>query len=101
ILLTHTHRDHSASAAQWPRDLGAPLWFGGQHRLSRPLRRFEANPIHRSGDWQLVPDRTLVDRERITAGDIEIEVIATPGHCASHLTFGIGGGDILLSGDHV
>ena len=99
IILTHTHRDHSASAARLAQVLGAPLWFGGRHRLSRPLRRFERNPIRKSCDWDLVPDRTLVDEEVIPAGDVSISVHATPGHCANHLAFGFG--DILLSGDHV
>jgi len=101
ILLTHTHRDHSASAQALAQRLGAPLWFGGRHRLSRPLRRFEINPIRNSCDWDLVPDRTLVDGETILAGDINLVVHATPGHCANHLSFGVAGGDIMLSGDHV
>lgn len=99
IILTHTHRDHSASARRLAQDLGAPLWFGGPHRLSRPLRRFERNPIRRSCDWDLVPDRTLADGEAITAGDLPLLVHATPGHCANHLAFS--SGDILLTGDHV
>jgi len=99
IILSHTHRDHSASAAQVGRQFNAPLWFGGPHRLSRPLRRFERNPIRNSCDWDLIPDRTLRDGEAIIAGDLPVAVHATPGHCANHLAFSIG--DTLLSGDHV
>ena len=99
IILSHTHRDHSASAARLARDLDVPLWFGGRHRLSRPLRRFELNPIRKSCDWDLVPDRTLLDGEAIIAGDLPVTVHTTPGHCANHLAFAVG--DILLSGDHV
>ncbi|MEO9299494.1 MBL fold metallo-hydrolase [Devosia alba] len=99
IILTHTHRDHSAAAARLARNYGVPVWFGGRHRLSRPLRRFERNVLRRSCDWDLVPDRTLVDGETIAAGDLTISVHTTPGHCANHLAFGLG--DILLSGDHV
>ena len=99
IILTHTHRDHSAAAARLSRELDAPLWFGGPHRLSRPLRRFERNPIRKSCDWDLLPDRTLLDGETIPAGDLAITVHATPGHCANHLAFSAA--DILLSGDHV
>lgn len=101
ILLTHTHRDHSAAAEAVARCYDAPLWFGGQHRLSRPLRRFERNPIKRSCDWNLIPDRTLLDGETIEAGDMAITVHTTPGHCANHLAFGLPQADILLSGDHV
>ena len=32
IILSHTHRDHSAAAAQLSRELDAPLWFGGAGR---------------------------------------------------------------------
>lgn len=99
IILTHTHRDHSAAAARLARDYDVPVWFGGRHRLSRPLRRFERNVLRRSCDWDLVPDRTLVDGETIAAGDLTISVHTTPGHCANHLAFGLG--EILLSGDHV
>ena len=35
ILLTHTHKDHSASAAAWRKETGAPLWFAGPHRRPR------------------------------------------------------------------
>ena len=101
IILTHTHRDHSALARRMASMLAAPLWFGGPHRLSRPLRRFERNPIRKSCDWDLMPDRTLRDGEVITAGDIELTVHTTPGHCANHLAFGLTGTDILLSGDHI
>ena len=101
ILLTHTHRDHSAAAAALSQRYDAPLWFGGQHRLSRPLRRFERNPIKRSCDWDLIPDRTLLDGEIIEAGDMQVTVHTTPGHCANHLAFGLPEADILLSGDHV
>jgi len=99
IILTHTHRDHSAAAARLGREYDVPIWFGGAHGLSRPLRRFERNLLRNSCDWDLVPDRTLVDGETITAGDVRISVHTTPGHCANHLAFGFG--DILLSGDHV
>jgi glyoxylase-like metal-dependent hydrolase (beta-lactamase superfamily II) len=99
IILTHTHRDHSAVAKRLAQDLGAPIWFGGRHRLSRPLRRFERDPLGRSGDRDLVPDRTLTDGESILAGDMALVVHTTPGHCANHLAFSHG--DILFSGDHV
>jgi glyoxylase-like metal-dependent hydrolase (beta-lactamase superfamily II) len=101
IILTHTHRDHSASVPYWRERLGAPLWSNGPHRLSRPLRRFEVNPIARSSDFALVPDRVLRDGERVLAGDVEIAVHATPGHCANHLAFGVVGTDVILTGDHV
>jgi glyoxylase-like metal-dependent hydrolase (beta-lactamase superfamily II) len=101
IILTHTHRDHSAGAAQLAAELNAPLWFGGAHRLSRPLRPGETNALRRSSDWELQPDRVLRDGETILAGDLELLVHTTPGHCANHLAFGLAGADTVLTGDHV
>lgn len=101
ILLTHTHRDHSASAARLKAETGAPLWFAGPHRLSRPLYPFEINALARDCDWRLVPDLTVFDGETFSAGGLELTAIATPGHCANHLSFGIGGTGWLLTGDHI
>lgn len=101
ILLTHTHKDHSALARKLRATTGAPLWFGGMHRLSRPARRFERASVERDSDWTLAPDRTLRDGERFAAAGMAIDVYGTPGHCANHLCFGIVGTPYLLTGDHV
>ncbi|HTN63566.1 MAG TPA: MBL fold metallo-hydrolase, partial [Devosia sp.] len=101
IILSHTHRDHSESARRLADTWKVPLWFGGRHRLSRPLRRFERNPIKGSCDWNLVPDRVLTDGQVLTVGGVAISVQATPGHCANHLAFGLVGTPVLLTGDHI
>lgn len=101
ILLTHTHRDHSASAARLKAETGAPLWFAGPHRLSRPPHLFEMNALARDCDWRLTPDLTFFDGEGFAADGVRLVAIATPGHCANHLCFGIEGTDWLLTGDHI
>lgn len=101
ILLTHTHKDHSLLAGKLKAATGAPLWFGGRHRLSRAARPLEPNPVDTDSDWHLVPDRQLRHGESIAAGEVALEVIATPGHCANHLGFGLAGTDWLLTGDHI
>lgn len=101
IVLTHTHKDHSALAPRLKAITGAPIWFEGQHRLSRPARRFERNGVARSSDFGLVPDRQLRDGEVIAPGGVALRVVATPGHCRNHLAFALEGTALLLSGDHV
>ncbi len=101
IVLTHTHKDHCAGAKHLQSRVKAPFWFGGKHRLSRPKRGMEVNLISSACDWEIRPDRILNDGEKINVDDVELEIIATPGHCANHLCFGVTGTPYLFSGDHV
>lgn len=101
ILLTHTHKDHSSLAGRLAAETRAPVWFGGAHRLSRPLRPGETNVLEGSCDWNLHPDRTLLDGDVLQIGEMTLNVVATPGHCANHLAFGISGTPCILTGDHV
>ncbi|HEY0919520.1 MBL fold metallo-hydrolase [Devosia sp.] len=101
ILLTHTHRDHSALAPKLQAATGAPLWFAGRHRLSRKPRPLERNSVDSHSDWDLVPDRHLRDGESITVAGLDLTVITTPGHCANHICLGLTGSGDVLTGDHV
>lgn len=101
IVLTHTHRDHTALVRRLQAATAAPVWFGGRHRGSRRRRFLEVDPVAADSDWTLLPDRVLIEGERIAAGAVELEVIATPGHCANHLAFGVLDSPWLLTGDHV
>ncbi|MEO6014067.1 MAG: MBL fold metallo-hydrolase [Devosia sp.] len=101
ILLTHTHKDHSAGVASLKAATGAPIWFEGAHRLSRSRRAFEVNVLAGDCDWALQPDRILHDGEVFTAGGVEMLAVATPGHCANHMAYGLAGEDWLFSGDHI
>jgi len=101
ILLTHTHRDHTGLVKRLRAMTGAPVWFGGRHRLSRSARLFEINPVASDSDWKLVPDRVLADGERIAVDGMALQAIATPGHCANHLAFGVVDTPWLFTGDHV
>lgn len=102
IILTHTHRDHSALAPGLKAETGAPLWFGGRHRPSRPKRwALERDVVARDSDTNLMPDRVLADGETLALDGLSLAVLATPGHCSNHLCFGVAGTELLLSGDHV
>ena len=101
ILLTHTHKDHTGLVRRLAATTRAPIWFGGAHRLSRPKGVLEVNPLSASCDWKLMPDRVLLDGEILRFGRTALQVIATPGHCANHLAFGVVGEKFLLTGDHV
>ena len=89
ILLTHGHKDHSAGAPALARQAGVPV---------RAL-----DPAHRLGS------EGLGDRDVVSVDDLEIHVIATPGHSGDSLCFllpdlgegSAGPGAAVLTGDTV
>lgn len=101
VLLTHTHKDHSGLARRLAEKIDAPIWFEGVHHLSRPKRIFESNPLSDASDWKLTPDRKLTDGEFLQFGKMTLKAIATHGHCANHLAFGVVDTNFMFTGDHV
>ncbi len=101
ILLTHTHKDHSPLSRRLAAVTGAPILSAGPHALARPAAPEELAMSEASADLDHVPDRILVDGERLTIGDLVIECIATPGHTLNHLCFALPEERLMLSGDHV
>ncbi len=97
ILVTHTHRDHSAGvkrlrAATGARVIGAtPFIPSGDG----------AAGLNSSHDLDYSPDAVLADGERLQGAGFSIEAVATPGHCSNHLCFALLEEGTLFSGDHV
>jgi glyoxylase-like metal-dependent hydrolase (beta-lactamase superfamily II) len=82
ILLSHSHPDHRPLARELAARTGASV---------------HAREPGRADDGAL----PLADGERVLAGEVALEVIATPGHAADHLCFFEPDGRVLYSGDHV
>lgn len=80
VLVTHTHQDHAPLANPLSRDLGVPALGHG------------AGP-----DFD--PDVRLADGNRVEVGELELEVIHTPGHADDHLCFRVG--NVVFTGDHI
>lgn len=76
ILLTHAHDDHIRSAREAAERFGAPVYL---NPADRPL-------------WEMVYpswsfDADLADGDRLTIGDTELTVLATPGHSPGSVCF--------------
>jgi len=89
IVVTHTHPDHSPGAAALARLTGARVQgFGARDGFE--------------------PDETLAEQSLVTAGDISLRAIHTPGHASNHLCFLAdltnppqSPVSLLFSGDHI
>ncbi|MGJ8527010.1 MBL fold metallo-hydrolase [Maritalea sp.] len=101
ILLTHTHKDHSALAPKLAAELRAPLIFEGPHRPSRPMKKFERDPLKNSSHYGLNPQYVVRDGSKIDLGEMGLIVHTTPGHCANHIAVSIDGSNHIFTGDHI
>lgn len=81
VAVTHHHFDHSEVAADWAEHFDARLY------ATTPVVAGDAGTVVGPGD-------------RVSVGQIELEAIATPGHCADHVAWRSPTG-AMLSGDHV
>lgn len=88
ILLTHAHIDHAGATAELARRLRLPI--EGPHEGDRFWIEQLAEQGRMFGipcEGGFVPDRWLVDGDRVTAGGLEFEVHHCPGHTPGHVVF--------------
>jgi glyoxylase-like metal-dependent hydrolase (beta-lactamase superfamily II) len=99
ILETHAHADHLSAAAWLQERTGAPIGIGAGIRnvqaAFKPIYGLE--PEFPTDGSQF--DRLFSDGERFALGELEVEVIATPGHTSDSLSYRIG--DAVFVGDSI
>ncbi|WP_054529449.1 MBL fold metallo-hydrolase [Erythrobacter sp. SG61-1L] len=87
LLVTHGHIDHCGQTGILAKELGLPI--EGPHEADR----FWIARLDEDGRrWGLhgeifEPDRWLQDGDRVTVGEVELEVIHCPGHTPGHVVF--------------
>ncbi len=127
IFATHVHRDHLGTAGWVRHESGAWLTLGLGDRETQMafaqdparargasldrLRRLAAEDVVArllaagpGGDEPWIPpapDLYLVGGELLLPGDLELRVIATPGHTRGHVCLFDERRSILFAGDHV
>jgi glyoxylase-like metal-dependent hydrolase (beta-lactamase superfamily II) len=82
ILLTHHHYDHVVGLQQLRERVGNPPVLA--HELTRELIMDEI-------------DEVIAEGSTVDSGDLRIEVLGTPGHCADHLAFVIDGSEVFTA----
>lgn len=96
ILETHAHADHMSAAPFVKAKTGAPVGIGSHicdvQRTFGPM--FQADDVSGKGAEF---DHLFEDGERITLGELEIEVMHTPGHTPACVSYKVG--DAVFVGD--
>lgn len=95
-LETHVHADHLSAAPFFKARTGAAIGIGEHirdvQRIFRPV--FNADDlVADGGDF----DRLFHDGERFALGELEVEVLHTPGHTPADVSYRIG--DAVFVGD--
>lgn len=99
ILLTHSHFDHVGGLAEIKELSNAPISL---HPEAIPLLE---NAVLAGNMWQIpIPkpppvDRMLNDGDKIKLGNLELEVLFTPGHAPGHVCFYLESETVLFDGD--
>jgi hydroxyacylglutathione hydrolase len=100
VFLTHGHLDHCSAADEVRKEFNVPI--EGPHeedrfwidQLPEATRRMGFPPAE-----SFVPDRWLVDGDRVRFGNQELEVLHCPGHTPGHVVFFHRGVKLALVGD--
>ena len=103
VLETHAHADHLSAADYVRRKTGAQVVIGA------PITQVQAIFIPRFEAYDVTPDGSAFDRlvseaDRLPLGELEVEILETPGHTPACVTYRIGDtafvGDTLFMPDY-
>jgi hydroxyacylglutathione hydrolase len=100
VLLTHAHIDHVGAAGALAHELQIPIEGPEEgdrflvEVLAEQSRMFDV-PLERP----FVPDRWLSHGDRVSFGEVELEVLHCPGHTPGHLVYFHRATRLALTGD--
>lgn len=97
ILETHVHADHLSAAMHIKAATGAPIGIGEHVRIVQKTFGTMFNVLSSiapdAGDF----DRTFKDGERFRIGNVDVNVLHTPGHTPACISYVVG--DAVFVGD--
>jgi glyoxylase-like metal-dependent hydrolase (beta-lactamase superfamily II) len=98
LLLTHTHWDHIAGAAELKDKLGFKIYVHKDDAKNLESPGADGLPMVIPIEG-VKPDGYLTDGQEIDVGNLKVRVIHTPGHAPGCVCFYLPKEGILISGD--
>jgi glyoxylase-like metal-dependent hydrolase (beta-lactamase superfamily II) len=96
LLETHAHADHLSAAPSLKKETGAPIVIGERIKDVQGVFKKLFNLDYVTADGRPF-DRLVKDGDRLKLGELEIEVLHTPGHTPACVSYRIG--DAVFVGD--
>jgi hydroxyacylglutathione hydrolase len=99
ILVTHGHIDHCGSAGVLAQELGVPI--EGPHEADRfwIARLGDDGRSYNIPGAPFEPDRWLAQGDRVTVGELTLDVHHCPGHTPGHVIFHHPPSQLAIVGD--
>jgi len=86
ILVTHTHKDHSAGTALLQEHCKAPSYALGPHGAYQRASELPED-LDDAGDLDFTPNEILKDGDAISGSNWSLQCLHTPGHASNHAAF--------------
>ena len=99
IVVTHAHIDHIASALELKQITGAPILYNSADLPLAAMMDMQAAWIGVKTPDVKPPDHSPADMEHVNAGNIDAQVLYTPGHTEGSLCLYVPANHLLIAGD--
>jgi len=99
ILVTHAHIDHIAGALALKQATGAPIVYDQADLPLVAMMDMQAGWLGIATPEVRPPDHSPADNEVLTAGNLRLQVLQTPGHTPGSLSIYLPEAKLLLAGD--
>ena len=99
IVVTHAHIDHIASALDLKQITGAPILYSAADLPLTTMMDEQAAWIGVETPTVKPPDHSPADLESITVGNLDAQILYTPGHTEGSLSLHVPSQSLLLAGD--
>lgn len=99
IIVTHAHIDHIASALELKQITGAPIVYNAADLPLAAMMDMQAAWIGVETPKVKPPDHSPADSEHVKVGDIDAQVLYTPGHTEGSLCLHLPANHVLIAGD--